>query len=378
MIFLNLTFNRFFIVCLLISQIFQTPLIGTSQGVRLKDIVQFEGVRENLLIGYGLVVGLNKTGDTLNSNPFTEESLISMLERLGVNVRGAKISGQNVAAVMVTADLPSFSRQGSRIDVSISSIGSAKDLRGGTLLVTPLMGADGEVYAVAQGAVATGGFVASGKATSVTKGVPTNGRISNGAIIEKEIKYDIAEQKSIRLALRNPDFTTSKRIADVINKKLKKDVAIPLDPSTVDIKIPKEFHDKITTFMAKIEQLKVIPDQIARVIIDEQNGIIVMGENVKINSVAISHGDLTIRVRETPLVSQPKSFSKRGSTKVVDRTEIEIEEDPNNKVTFVGSSVNLQDLVNGLNALGVAPGDMITILRAIKAGGALQAEIEVI
>lgn len=345
--------------------------------VRLKDVVKFSGVRENQLIGYGLVVGLNKTGDTFSGNPFTEESIVSMLERLGVNVRGTKLNGQNVAAVMVTADLPAFARQGSRIDVTISAIGSAKDLRGGTLLVTPLMGADGDVYAVAQGQVATGALNIEGAAASVSKGVPTSGRVANGAIVEKEIRYSLEGQQSMRLALRNPDFTTAKRIADAVNADLGQQVAVALDPSTVDLRVPGAYYHKLTEFMARIEQLHVTPDQVARVVIDEKNGIIVMGENVKLSAVAISQGDLTFRIQENKLVSQALPFAHKGRTTTVDQTEITLNQDPDNKIALVSSSVNLQDLVNGLNALGVKPGDMITILHAVKKAGAMQAEIEV-
>ena len=349
-----------------------------SIGVRLKDIVQFEGVRDNQLVGYGLVVGLNKTGDTLSTSPFTAESLTSMLERLGVNTRDKSINSNNVAAVMVTADLHAFARHGSRIDVTVSSIGSAKDLRGGTLLVTPLMGADGEVYAVAQGAVANGGFNEGGKSgSSVVKGVPTSGRIANGAIIEKEIGYELQGQKSMRLALRNPDFTTAARIAEVINAYIGQAVAVPLDPSTVNLMIPARFHNKITGFLADIEQLRVQPDQVAKVIIDEQNGVIVMGDRVRISPVAISHGNLTIKITETPQVSQPSPFSTTGATTLVDRTGLTVENGEDKKMTVLSSAVSLQDLVKALNALGVSPSDMITILRAIKAAGALQAEIEV-
>ncbi len=351
----------------------------SHHGIRIKDIVNFEGVRDNQLVGYGLVVGLNKTGDSLNNNPYTRESLVSMLERLGVNVRGQLgLSGQNVAAVMVTADLPPFSRQGSRLDVAVSSIGSAKDLRGGTLLVTPLMAADGEVYVVAQGPVATGGFAESGKSgTSVTKGVPTSGRIANGGIIEREIGYELKSQKGMRVALKNPDFTTAKRIADAINAFTKDRAAIPIDPSTVNLTIPDRYHDSVMTYMSEIEQLRVSPDQTARVIIDEQNGVIVMGENVRISPVAVSHGNLTIKIKEAQQVSQPNPFSTTGNTQVVDRSDISVDDGEGRKMAVLTGTVSLQDLVNALNALGVSPMDMITIMHAIKAAGALQADIEV-
>lgn len=354
-------------------------LSSHSKGeIRIKDIVNFQGVRENQLVGYGLVVGLNKTGDTLSSNPFTQESLVSMLERLGVNVRDqTPLSGQNVAAVMVTADLPSFSRKGARMDVSVSSIGSAKDLRGGTLLVTPLMGADGEVYAVAQGSVATGGYSATALSqSSVTKGIPTTGRIANGAIVEREIQYELQNQKLIQLSLKNPDFTTALRIAEAINAYSKVNAAIPLDPTTINLTIPNNYSHQIMPYLANIEQLMVEPDQPAKVIIDEQNGIIVMGDHVRISPVAISQGNLTIRIDEATQVSQPNPFATVGQTATVQRSNISVD-DPNRKMAVLPKTISLHELVNALNALGVGPQDMIMILGAIKAAGALQADIEV-
>lgn len=355
------------------------PHKPSDDGIRIKDIVSFEGVRDNQLVGYGLVVGLNKTGDSLSSNPYTRESLVSMLERLGVNVRGnSEPSGQNVAAVMVTADLPPFARHGSRLDVAVSSIGNAQDLRGGTLLVTPLMAADGEVYAVAQGSVATGGFSQTAQSgSSVTKGVPTSGRIANGAIIEREVGYELKGQRAMRIALKNPDFTTAKRIADAINAFTNDTVAVPLDPTTVNLTIPTRYHDSMLSFMADVEQLRVHPDQAARVIVDENNGVIVMGENVRISPVAVSHGNLTIKVKEAPQVSQPNPFSNTGSTVTVQRSDISVDQDQDKKMAVLTGTVSLQDLVNALNALGIGPRDMITILHAIKASGALQANIEV-
>lgn len=350
-----------------------------NNGIRIKDIVNFEGVRDNQLVGYGLVVGLNKTGDALTSNPYTQESLVSMLERLGVNVRNKGLSGQNIAAVMVTADLPPFSRAGSRIDVAVSSIGSAKDLRGGTLLVTPLMAADGEVYAVAQGPVATGGFSAAGKTESaVTKGVPTSGRIANGGIIEREIGFELKGQKAMRIALKNPDFTTARRIADAVNAYTHEESAIPLDPNTVNLTIPSRYHESIMNFMADIEQIRVTPDQIAKVIIDEQNGVIVMGDNVRISPIAVSHGNLTVKIKEAPQVSQPNPFSNTGNTQVVDRSDISFDDGSDKKMVTLSSTVSLRELVSALNSLGISPMDMITILHAIKASGALQADIEVL
>lgn len=356
--------------------------ISVAQGLqtRIKDIVSIEGIRENQLIGYGLVVGLRGTGDTLSSTPFSRETIVSMLERLGVNVRDLSnnFKSQNIAAVMVTAELPAFARHGTRIDVNVSAIGSASDLLGGTLIVTPLIGADGEVYAVAQGPVATNAFSARGRSdSSITKGVPTSGRVSNGAIIEREVGYEFKNLMSINLSLHNPDFTTAKRIADKINQELEANIAQARDPSTVHLTILPEFRTNPHEFIYKIEQLRITPDQAARVVIDEQNGVIVMGENVRISPVAISHGNLTIRITETPQVSQPNPFSNTGDTVTVPRSEIEITDDGERKMTVLEGAVTLRDLVNGLNALGIGPRDMITILQNIKAAGAMHADLEV-
>ena len=345
---------------------------------RIKDIVDFEGVRENMLVGYGLAVGLNGTGDSLNSAVFTRESLIGMLERLGVTARGGSLNTDNVAAVMVTATLPPFSRQGSRIDVSVSALGDASNLLGGTLLVTPLLGADGEVYAVAQGSLQVGGFSAQGAAETVTKGVPTSARIPNGAIVEREIPFALASLKQVRLSLRNPDFTTARRIARAVNAFVGEPSARVTDPATVELKVPGSYKNAVVDLLTDVEQLRVEPDQIAKVVIDEQAGVIVMGENVRISTVAIAQGSLTIRITETPQVSQPQPFSNTGDTVVVNRTEVEIDQGADRKLGVLNNSITLQELVNGINALGVGPRDMITILQAVKAAGALQAEIEVL
>lgn len=344
---------------------------------RIKDISSFEGVRDNLLIGYGLVVGLDGTGDDLDSAVFTRESLIGMLQRLGVNARNDDLDTDNVAAVMVTANLPAFSRQGSRIDIDVSALGDAESLLGGTLLVTPLLGADGEVFAVGQGPVQIGGFSAQGNGQSITKGVPTAGRIPNGAIIEREIGFELRQLETVKLSLRNPDFTTAQRIADAINTHAGTAAAASLDSGTVQLHVPERYSGNMVAFLTDIEQLPIRTDQPAKVVIDERSGVIVMGEKVRISTVAIAQGNLTIRVTETPQVSQPNAFSETGDTVVVDRTDIEVDEQGDRRLGIVGSGVSLQDLVNGLNALGVGPRDMITILQAVKAAGALQAEIEV-
>ncbi len=351
-------------------------LTDATGASRVKDIADFEGIRENILVGYGLVVGLNGTGDSLTNSPFTQQSLEAMLERLGVNTRGANTKTANVAAVVVTATLPPFSRQGTTIDVAISSIGDAKSLLGGTLVVTPLMAADGEVYAVAQGSITVAGFSAQGDAASITKGVPTAGRIANGAIIERELGFDMASLTSLRISLRNPDFTTSRRIAQVINKYIGNKVAKSTDPSTVVLNLNGSQRDDMVSLLTDIEQLMVEPDQIARVVIDEQSGIIVIGKEVKVDTVAIAQGNLTVKITETPQVSQPGPFAQAGNTEVVPRTDIEVTEDGDKKLVVLNSGVRLQELVDGLNALGIGPRDMISILQAIKAAGALQAEIE--
>ena len=345
---------------------------------RIKDIVDFEGVRENMLIGYGLVVGLNGTGDTLSSSIFTRESLVGMLERLGVNARDDSLKTDNVAAVMVTATLPPFAKQGTRIDLSLSAIGDADSLLGGTLLVTPLVGADGEVYAVAQGPVAVVGVSAGGAGAEVSKGVPTNGRIASGAIIEREISFDLQGLETLRISLRNPDFTTARRIAQAINSFVGGPIAQSRDSATVSLVVPDNYRGKMVALITDIEQLRVTPDISAKVVIDEQTGIIVMGENVRISTVAIAQGNLTIRITETPQVSQPLPFSEEGETVTVPRTQIEIDEDEDKRLSVLSNSVTLQELVDGLNALGIGPRDMISILQAIKAAGALQAEIELL
>ena len=342
---------------------------------RVKDLASIEGVRQNQLVGYGIVVGLNGTGDTLNNIPFTKQSLQAMLERLGVNTRGATMRTQNLAAVMVTASLPPFAAQGTRIDVTVSSLGDAKSLQGGTLLVTPLLGADGEVYALAQGSVAIAGFAAEGAAAKITRGVPTNGRISNGANIEREIAFKLNDARALRLSLRNPDFTTSKRIAAAINDFMGADTAEPTDPATVTIQIPARYNGNMIRLITEVEQLKVEPDQTARVIVDERSGIIVMGRDVHVSTVAIAQGNLTITITEQPQVSQPAPLSN-GRTVVVPRTGVKVDTGEGNKLALVKEGVSLRELVDGLNALGVGPRDLISILQAIKAAGALQAEIE--
>src|ERR1700676_1374114 len=351
------------------------PHIPAGATSRIKDLANIEGVRQNQLIGYGLVVGLNGTGDTLNNIPFTKQSLQAMLERMGVNIRGATIRTGNVAAVMVTSNLPAFGTQGTRMDVTVSALGDAKNLQGGTLLVTPLLGADGNVYAVAQGTLAITGFQAEGEAAKIVRGVPTVGRIANGAIIEREIEFALNRLPNVRLALRNADFTTAKRIAAAVNDFLGTKTAEPIDPSTVQLSIPGEFKGNVVAFLTEIEQLQVEPDLAAKIIIDERSGIIVMGRDVRVATVAVAQGNLTVSISESPQVSQPNPFA-RGRTVVTPRTSVSVSED-GKKLALVKDGVSLQQLVDGLNGLGIGPRDLIGILQAIKAAGAIQADIEV-
>jgi flagellar P-ring protein precursor FlgI len=358
-----------------LAAVLAIPASQAGAASRIKDLTSVEGVRQNQLIGYGLVVGLNGTGDTLNNIPFTKQSLQAMLERLGVNIRGQTLRTGNVAAVMVTANLPPFGTQGTRFDVTVSALGDAKNLQGGTLLVTPMLGADGNVYGVAQGSLAIGGFQAEGDAAKITRGVPTVGRISNGAIIEREIDFALNRLPNLRLALRNADFTTAKRIAAAINDYIGTPTAEPLDPSTVQLTIPKQFQGKVVALLTEIEQLQIEPDLPAKIIIDERSGIIVMGRDVRVSTVAVAQGNLTVSISEAPQVSQPAPLAQ-GRTRVVPRTQVGVSETGKN-LALVKESVSLQQLVDGLNALGIGPRDMISILQAIKAAGAIQADIEV-
>lgn len=343
---------------------------------RIKDIVDVEGVRENQLVGYGLVVGLNGTGDSLNNSPFTRQSLESMLENLGVNTRAANLNTDNVAAVMVTANLPPFAASGTRIDVTVSALGDAESLGGGVLLVTPLLGADGEVYAVAQGSVSIAGFSADGAASSITQGVPTVARISNGALVERELPYDLAGQNTVRLSLRNPDFATAAEIAGAINAFLGAPAARAANPAVVELERPADYPGDMVALLTEIENLRVEPDVPARIVIDEASGLVVMGENVRVSTVAIAQGSLTISVRETPVASQPEPLAERGETVVLPRTDVSVSEETGG-LAIVDDGVALADLVDGLNQLGVSPRDLIAILQALSAAGALQAEIEV-
>ena len=369
--------TRTFLAALLAVSMAVCVPVEAGATSRIKDLANIEGVRENQLIGYGLVVGLNGTGDTLNNIPFTKQSLQAMLERLGVNIRGQTLRTGNVAAVMVTANLPAFATQGTRIDVTVSALGDAKSLQGGTLLVTPLLGADGNVYAVGQGSVAIGGFQAEGEAAKIVRGVPTVGRIANGALIEREIDFDLNRQSQLRLALRNPDFTTAKRIAAAIN-----DYHRRADGGAARSRPPSASPCRSNTAATwsrcspRSSSCRSSPTSPAKVVIDERSGIIVMGRDVRVSTVAVAQGNLTVTITETPQVSQPTPFSRGGTTTVVPRTRIGVQED-GKKLAVVADGVSLQQLVDGLNALGIGPRDMIAILQAIKAAGAIQADIEV-
>ncbi len=344
--------------------------------IRIKDLVEFDGVRGNDLVGYGLVVGLNGTGDGIRNAPFTEEIMSNILERLGVNITGEQFRPKNVAAVFVTASLPPFSRAGGQIDVTVSAIGDAKSLLGGTLVMTPLNAADGQIYAVAQGTIVAGGVSAEGEAGGVVQGVPTAGVIPAGARVEREIDFELGSLETMRLALREPDFTTAARIEAAINTLFGRPVAVMLDSGTVRLDITRTQARSPAHALGRIENILVEPERKARVVVDQRSGTIVMGEDVRISRVAVSQGNLTLRVEETPLVSQPNPFAD-GETIVVPRTTATIEEEPGTGLAEVAPGTSLSEVIAGLNALGVSPRDMIDILKSIKAAGALHAEFVV-
>jgi flagellar P-ring protein precursor FlgI len=347
--------------------------LGAVAQVRIKDITDVQGIRDNQLVGYGLVVGLNGTGDSLNNAVFTKQSLIGMLGRLGINTQAlaSQLQTKNVAAVMVTADLPAFIHTGERIDITASALGDAKDLTGGTLLVTPLLGADGQVYAVAQGSMVTGAITASGASGSYTQGVPTVGRISDGAIVERAVNFSLASEPDPSLQLRNPDFTTAERVAAAVNDTLGAGVAVVADPRTINLNLAGR---DVVQSLAAIEDLTVIPSSPATVVVDESTGTIVIGADVRVSEIAIAQGNLTVQVTNTPLVSQPGPFS-HGTTVTTTATTISVSKSPGKQLAILDGGVSLQQLVSGLNSLGVAPHDMISILQTIKAAGALQAQL---
>ena len=350
---------------------------GAAHGVRIKDIAEIKGVRSNQLVGYGLVVGLNGTGDSDNAT-FTIQSMASMLEKMGVTVLPEDIEVDNVAAVMVTTDLPAFARTGSRIDVLVSSIGDAENLQGGTLLFTPLKAANGQVYAVAQGPISTGGFqVGSASGSGVQKNFPTVGRVVNGALIEKEIPTSFNDKKSLTLTLHNPDFTTASRVAAAINIAFYETIARTHDAGTIEVNVPENYLGNIVPLVTKIEKLGVTPDSVSKVVINERTGTVIMGENVRISTIAIAHGNLSIEIKEDQNVSQPLPFSRSGRTVVTPESQVMVEEG-DNPIFVLESGVSIGEVVKALNALGVSPRDLIAIFQALKAAGALQAELEII
>lgn len=353
-----------------------SPQQTEANSIRIKDLVEFDGVRGNDLVGYGLVVGLNGTGDGIRNAPFTEDIMSNILERLGVNITGEQFRPKNVAAVFVTAELPPFARAGSTIDVTVSAIGDASSLLGGTLIMTPMNAADGEIYAVAQGTVIASGAAAEGDGAAVVQGVPTAGLIPSGARVEREIEFDFTKLRSIRLALRNPDFTTAQRIENAINQDYGRVVSRMLDSGTVVFDISSAGGISPAHSVGRVENLLVAPERKARVVVDQRSGTIVMGEEVRISRVAVSQGNLTLRIEEEPLVVQPNPFTD-GQAIVVPRTDAAIEEEPGIGLAEIPNSTSLSEVIAGLNALGVSPRDMIDILKSIKAAGALHAEFVV-
>ena len=358
---------------LMVFSVFAFCNAASATSIRIKDLVEFDGVRGNDLIGYGLVVGLNGTGDGIRNAPFTEDIMSNILERLGVNITGEQFRPKNVAAVFVTASLPPFARTGARIDITVSAIGDAKSLLGGTLIMTPLNAADGEIYAVAQGTVIAGGVSADGDGASVVQGVPTSGAIPSGARVERELEFDFTQLTSIRLALRTPDFTTAGRIEAVINGNFGRVVSRMLDSGTVLLDISATRSLSPAHAISEVENLMVTPEVRARVVVDQRSGTIVMGADVRISRVAVSQGNLTLRIQEEPLVVQPNPFTN-GQAIVVPRTSASIVEEPGIGLAEVSEGTNLSEVIAGLNALGVSPRDMIDILKSIKAAGALHAE----
>jgi flagellar P-ring protein precursor FlgI len=344
--------------------------------VRIKDIADIKGVRNNQLVGYGLVVGLDGTGDGKKSL-FTIQSMATMLEKMGVSLDAGDIAVSNVAAVMVTANLPPFARAGGRIDALVSSIGDAKNLQGGTLLMTPLKAANGSIYAVAQGPVNTGGFAAEGMGSSVQKNFPTVGRVIGGAIVEREVELAFNQRRKLTLSLHKPDFTTATRMTRAINGLFYDRVAEAQDAATVRVKVPMAYMGNIVQLMARIETLDIRPDTMARVIINERTGTVVMGENVRLSTIAIAHGNLSIVIKESPEVSQPAPFNESGETVVTPNTDLTVNEEAR-QLVLMPAGASIGDVVSALNALGVSPRDLIAIFQAIKAAGALQAELEVI
>lgn len=352
----------------------------TASAARIKDLANIRGVRNNQLMGFGLVIGLAGTGDSATNVFFSIQTIVNLLRKMGVTVPEREVDQlkfKNIATVIVTANLPPFARQGDRIDINVSSLGDSKSLQGGTLLMTPLKGPDGNTYSVAQGPLSIGGFSVSGQARGVQKNHLTVGRISGGALVERELPHSFNTKEEIFLALKKTDFTTAGRIADAINEKLESNSASIMDGRTIKVTVPKKYRESTSVFVSRIEGLEVEPDSVARVILDERTGTVVMGESVQVSAVAVAHGGLFIQIREEPEVSQPAPLSRKGETVIVPRTRILVEEGED-KLLIVPKSVSLGEVVNGLNAIGVTPRDLISILQAMKAAGALHAELEII
>jgi len=345
-----------------------------SAGVRLKDMASFGGVRSNDLIGYGLVVGLAGTGDK-SGTQFTVQSMANMLESMGVAVDRAALKPKNVAAVMVTAKMPASARPGARIDATISSLGDASSLLGGVLLLTPLKGVDGNVYALCQGALAVGGFSAGGDAATASKNITTVGRIPNGAVVERSVPFTFNDQPDVAIQLNVEDFSTARQVMETLNKALGGTYARAQDASTVRLTVPPQFQGDIVSLMASLENLEVRPDSRAKVVVDEKTGTVVLGANVRLSKVAVSHGNLNIVVAEQPQVSQPGAFGQ-GETVVTPRTQMAVKEDQRRLILMDGTSI--QELADGLNAIGATPRDLISILRTMKSAGALHADLEVL
>lgn len=348
-----------------------------ASAVRVKDIATFEGVRPNQIIGYGLVVGLNGTGDK-SGTAFTVQSLTNVLRRMGVTVSSSSVKVKNVAAVMITADLPPFVKPGTRIDVLVSSMGDAKSLLGGTLLATPLSGVDGKVYAMAQGPVSVGGFSVGGAAGGgAQKNHPTVARIVQGATVEKEVPIRWQGKSEMTIKLSQPDFTTAARLAAAIGQKMPGSTPRPMDASTVQFNVPEEYRENLAVMVAGLESLEIQPDAVAKVIIDERTGTVVMGENVRISTVAVAHGNLSVQINETAQVSQPGPFSGPGAqTVVTPQSQVQVQEETQ-KLMVIPSGPTISSVVNALNAIGASPRDLIMIFQAIKAAGALHAELEI-
>jgi flagellar P-ring protein FlgI len=349
-------------------------LAAGANAARIKDITQIQGVRQNQLVGYGLVVGLNGTGDGDKAR-FTVQSLVSMLEKMGVTLNLLDIKVKNVAAVMITADMQPFSRPGMRMDVSVSSIGDAKDLQGGTLLFTPLKAADGQTYAIAQGPVSTGGFSAQGAGAGTQKNFPTVGRVAGGALIEKEVSSGFKNKESLLLTLNHQDFTTATRVAESINTAFSSPIARTSDSGGIEVRVPIKYADNLVGFVTFIEGLGVTPDVESKVVVNERTGTVVIGENVRISRVAIAHGNLSIQIKESADVSQPLPFSQ-GKTVVTPDTNVSVKEEKN-PIFLMENGASIGEIVRALNALGVTPRDLISIFQALQAAGALQAKLEI-